>query len=102
MRVIANDLFANAVRIEGNPSTGHVGGERLRNEGADMVLVSGCKYMIFSKGIFPGESFNRRAMWLGTHLSGSHMSQDTILQVSREKKVYGLSLRQSAPSSVGP
>jgi hypothetical protein len=112
MRVIAKDLHANAVRIEGedihrleiatrlahsigltvffNPWKMNDGidgtrsylqdaaktAERLRKEGVDMVFVAGCEYTIFSKGVFPGESFMERAMWLGSQLGGSHISGD--------------------------
>lgn len=112
MRVIANDMHANAVRIEGeeihrlesaaqaahsmgltvffNPWKMNEGidrtrayfedaaetAERLRNEGVDIVFVAGCEYTIFSKGVFPGESFYERAMWLGTQFPGGHMTRD--------------------------
>ncbi|KAL4926793.1 uncharacterized protein BDV17DRAFT_299389 [Aspergillus undulatus] len=125
MRVIANDLHANAVRIEGeeisrletatraahsmgltvffNPwkmNDGFDGtcsyfeeaaktAERLRTDGVDLVFVAGCEYSIFSKGIFPGESFNERAMYLGSQLmsGGGHMPIETITEGLREKSV---------------
>ncbi|KAL5356634.1 hypothetical protein BJX96DRAFT_171793 [Aspergillus floccosus] len=122
MRVIANDMHANAVRIEGEEigrlvtaaRAAHSMGlkiffnpwkmnddidetrfyleeaaqtaEQLRNEGVDMVFVAGCEYTIFSKGIFPGESFNERAMWLGSQFPGGHMSDD-LSPALREKSV---------------
>jgi hypothetical protein len=106
MRAIANDLHANAVRIEGEEihrlvtatRSAHAVGltvffnpwkmnanvdetrtylreaaqaaEQLKNEGVDIVFVAGCEYTIFSKGVFPGDSFKERAMWLGTQLAG--------------------------------
>ena len=106
MRAIANDLHANAVRIEGEEihrlvtatRSAHAMGltvffnpwkmnanidetrtyiweaaqaaEQLKNESVDIVFVAGCEYTIFSKGIFPGDSFKERAMWLGSQLAG--------------------------------
>jgi hypothetical protein len=120
MRTIANDMHANAVRIEGedtyrletaaraahsmglkvwfNPWKMNEGvdatrayfeeaaktAEKLRNEGIGMVFIAGCEYTIFSKGVFPGESFNERAMFLGSQFSGGHMSED-LPQALREK-----------------
>lgn len=122
MRVIAKDMHANAVRIEGeeihrlesaaraahsmgltvffNPWKMNEGvdgtrayfedaaeiAEQLRNEGVDIVFVAGCEYTIFSKGIFPGESFNERAMWLGAQFPGGHMTRD-VPQALRDKSV---------------
>ncbi|KAF3025300.1 hypothetical protein E8E15_007718 [Penicillium rubens] len=60
--------------------------ERLRNEGVDVIFVAGCEYTIFSKGIFPGESFIERAMWLGSQYPDGRMSED-IPQTLREKSV---------------
>lgn len=122
MRVIANDMHANAVRIEGeeihrlecaaraahsmgltvffNPwkmnedvdgTRAYFEGaaetaERMRNEGVNVVFVAGCEYTIFSKGVFPGESFNERAMWLGAQFTSGHMTKD-VPQILREKSV---------------
>ncbi|RJE19662.1 hypothetical protein PHISCL_08000 [Aspergillus sclerotialis] len=122
MRTIANDMHANAVRIEGeeifrletaaqaahsmglkvffNPWKMNAGvdetrtyfeeaakkAEELRGKGIDMVFIAGCEYTIFSKGVFPGESFNERAIFLGSQLPGGHMSED-IPQALREKSV---------------
>ncbi|KAL4935034.1 hypothetical protein BDV06DRAFT_234774 [Aspergillus oleicola] len=123
MRVIAEGLHANAVRIEGqevnrleiatraahsmgltvffNPwkmNDGFEGtcayfeeaaktAEGLRKDGVNLVFVAGCEYSIFCKGVFPGESFNERATFLGSQLmtSGGHMSGETIPQALREK-----------------
>jgi hypothetical protein len=122
MRVIANDMHANAVRIEGeevyrlataaraahsmgltvffNPWKMNEGvdgtrayleeaaqtAEQLRNEGVHIIFVAGCEYTIFSKGIFPGDSFNERVMWFASQYPGGHMS-DEIPLVLREKSV---------------
>ncbi|PLB51396.1 hypothetical protein P170DRAFT_453152 [Aspergillus steynii IBT 23096] len=122
MRVIANEIHANAVRIEGeeisrletatraahsvglavffNPWKMGEGvdetrdylkeaaktAERLYQDGVNLIFVAGCEYTIFSKGIFPGESWNERAMWLGSHLSGGHASDD-VPRALREKSV---------------
>lgn len=122
MRVIANDMHANAVRIEGEEISrlevatraAHSAGltvffnpwkmnedidgtrayykeaaktaERLRREGVDLVFVAGCEYTIFGKGVFPGDSFNDRAAWFGTQLSGGHGLVD-VPQAVREKSV---------------
>ncbi|OJJ07900.1 hypothetical protein ASPVEDRAFT_89133 [Aspergillus versicolor CBS 583.65] len=60
--------------------------ERLRNEGIDLVFIVGCEYSIFSKGVFPGESFEERAMFLGSQFPGGHMTED-IPPALREKSV---------------
>ena len=122
MRIIANEIHANAVRIEGeeigrlvtaaraahsvgltvffNPWKMNEGidrtraylaeaaksAEHLRCKGVDLVFVAGCEYTIFSKGIFPGESFNERAMWFGAQLSSGNISGD-LPQAVRDKSV---------------
>ncbi|KAJ6188327.1 hypothetical protein N7519_003235 [Penicillium mononematosum] len=112
MRTIAKDMHANAVRIEGRRyidwqllhgllirwdsrcvdgtcayfEEAAKAAERLRNEGVDVIFVAGCEYTIFSKGVFPGESFNERAMWLGSQYPDGRMSED-IPQTLREKSV---------------
>lgn len=126
MRAIAENLHANAVRIEGeeitrlttaartaasngltvffNPWKMHAGfedtlaylveaakaAEELRKDGMELTFVAGCEYSIFSKGVFPGETFHERAMWLGSQIQsmGGHMSADMPLsQALRDKSV---------------
>ncbi|GAQ09984.1 hypothetical protein ALT_7305 [Aspergillus lentulus] len=60
--------------------------ERLRNEGIDLVFIAGCEYTIFSKGVFPGDSFNDRVMFLGRQFPSGHMIED-IPQTLRDKSV---------------
>ncbi|ODM22836.1 hypothetical protein SI65_00425 [Aspergillus cristatus] len=120
MRVIANDLHANAVRIEGeevqrlitaaraahaieltvffNPwkmnadvdetrayfEEAAEAAEQLRNEGVDIIFVAGCEYTIFSKGVFPGDSFNERGAWFGAQLAGG-FTLENIPETVREK-----------------
>ncbi|CEL10245.1 hypothetical protein ASPCAL13367 [Aspergillus calidoustus] len=122
MRAIANDLHANAVRIEGeeihrleiatrsahsmglkvffNPwkMNADIAGtrayfekaakaaERLRKGGIGLVFVAGCEYTIFGKGVFPGDTFNERAMFLGSQFVGGHLSDD-LSQALREMSV---------------
>ncbi|KAK1145675.1 hypothetical protein N8T08_003911 [Aspergillus melleus] len=122
MRIIADQLHANAVRIEGeeinrletaaraahsvgltvffNPWKMNEGvegtcayfqeaaqtAERLRLEGLDLVFVAGCEYTIFSKGVFPGDSFQERAMWLGAQLTSGDISH-AVPPSLREKSV---------------
>lgn len=122
MKTIADDLHANAVRIEGEEiarleiaaRSAHSMGlkvffnpwkmnatieetrtyfekaaksaETLRNEGIDLIFIAGCEYTIFSKGVFPGDSFNERVMFLGPHFPSGHMIED-IPQVLRDKSV---------------
>jgi hypothetical protein len=38
-------------------------------DGVDLVLVLGCEYTIFSRGCFPGATFNDRVTWLGERLA---------------------------------
>ncbi|MGW9019504.1 hypothetical protein [Priestia megaterium] len=42
--------------------------ERLRLAGVKIVFVIGCELTIFSAGIFPGNSWAERGMWLGSQL----------------------------------
>ncbi len=100
MHILAKDLHANAVRIEGEEiprlvsasQAAHAAGlkvlfnpwkmnadaeetisymkeaaveaEKLRVQGIDIIFVAGCEYTIFSKGAFPGETFNERVMFM--------------------------------------
>ena len=122
MKTIADGLYANAVRIEGEEITrlqiaarsAHSMGlkvffnpwkmnatteetrayfeeaaktaERLREEGIDLVFIAGCEYTIFNKGVFPGDSFNDRVMFLGPQFPSGHMIED-IPQALRDKSV---------------
>lgn len=121
LEAIANDLHANAVRIEGedvhrlvvaaqaahalgltvyfNPWKMHAtadetcsylceaakAAEELRVTGVDVVLVVGCEYTIFSKGVFPGESFNDRIAWFGSQVAESGISAANIPDSVRAK-----------------
>lgn len=121
MRTIADDLHANAVRIEGeeisrlvtatrlahsvgltvffNPwkmnatidetraYMGEAGqaAEQLRSDGIDIVFVAGCEYSIFSKGVFPGENFKERGMYLGTQLAGDANAMHNPTQEIQER-----------------
>ncbi|KAB2569517.1 hypothetical protein DBV05_g11807 [Lasiodiplodia theobromae] len=49
----------------------------------DIVFVAGCEYTIFSKGVFPGESFNERVAWFGSQLSGGSMAAEDLPQPVR-------------------
>ena len=60
--------------------------ERLRSEGIDLVFIAGCEYTIFSKGVFPGDSFNERVMFLGPLFPSGHMIED-IPQALLDKSV---------------
>lgn len=44
-----------------------VAAEKLRKKGVDIVFVAGCEYTIFSKGVFPGDTFNERVMFMVTN-----------------------------------
>ncbi|RAH73948.1 uncharacterized protein BO66DRAFT_426031 [Aspergillus aculeatinus CBS 121060] len=37
----------------------------------DLVFVAGCEYSIFSRGVFPGETFEERAGWFGGQLAAA-------------------------------
>ncbi|TDC80499.1 hypothetical protein [Streptomyces hainanensis] len=123
MQVIASDLHANTVRIEGekldrletasrlahaaglkvffNPwliDTGldeidaylgeaAVVAEKLRDEGVDIVFVTGCEISFFANGIFPGDSYMDRGAWLGGQFSfgGAHSDpSEELVQKSVE------------------
>lgn len=61
---------------------------RTEGEGIDIVFVAGCEYTIFSKGVFPGDSFNERAAWFGTQLAsggGPNASAHDVPEAVREK-----------------
>jgi len=58
--------------------------EQFRNEGVDIVFVSGCEYTVFSKGVFPGDSFNERGAWFGAQLAGG-FTLENIPKTVREK-----------------
>lgn len=106
MKVIAKELHASAVRIEGedierlvtaarsahaqgltvyfNPWKNNVGvdetrayfaeaaaaAERLRQEGVDIVFVTGCELTIFTDGFFPGSGWEERHHFLVAHMTG--------------------------------
>ena len=38
--------------------------EKLRLEGADLIFVTGCEYTLFNRGVFPGDTFDKRIAWL--------------------------------------
>lgn len=114
LSVIANQLHANAVRIEGEElhrlvsaaKAAHANGltvflnpwkmnagidethsyfqdaaqaaEQLRIDGVKLVLVAGCEYSIFSKGVFPGDSFIERVRWFGSQLQEGDHSMTNI------------------------
>ncbi|KNG49873.1 hypothetical protein DDE82_001581 [Stemphylium lycopersici] len=64
-----------------------IAAEQLRTSGTDIVLVAGCEYTIFSKGVFPGDTFNERVTWLGEQLTstkGADMHQNLPISI-REK-----------------
>jgi hypothetical protein len=60
--------------------------EGLRNEGIDLVFVAGCEYTIFGKGVFPGDTFNERVMFMASQFFGCHLSDD-LSQALCEKSV---------------
>ncbi|KAL4963266.1 uncharacterized protein BDV14DRAFT_202094 [Aspergillus stella-maris] len=120
MKTIANELHANAVRIEGEEidrlvvaaRSAHAVGlkvffnpwkmnatidqteeyfeeaaktaEKLRSKGIDLIFIAGCEYTIFSKGVFPGDSFIDRVMFLGPLFPKGHRVED-IPQALRDK-----------------
>lgn len=59
--------------------------EQLRVDGVDITLVVGCEYTIFSKGVFPGDSFNERVSWLGGQISDMGMSKANLPESVRTK-----------------
>ncbi|KAL4947800.1 hypothetical protein BDW69DRAFT_204003 [Aspergillus filifer] len=60
--------------------------EQLRSEGIDLVFIAGCEYTIFSKGVFPGDSFIDRVMFLGPLFPTGHKIED-IPQTLRDKSI---------------
>ena len=38
--------------------------EKLRLKGADLIFVTGCEYTLFNRGVFPGDTFDKRIAWL--------------------------------------
>lgn len=37
--------------------------EKLRLKGADLIFVTGCEYTLFNRGVFPGDTFDKRIAW---------------------------------------
>ncbi|KAK1625718.1 hypothetical protein BDP81DRAFT_483563 [Colletotrichum phormii] len=92
LKVIASDLHANAVGIEGESiqrladaariahslglavrtylAEAAQAAEDLREEGLDIVFVSQCEYTIFNEGVFPGRNLNlmERVKWLSEQM----------------------------------
>ncbi|OJZ80162.1 hypothetical protein ASPFODRAFT_53912 [Aspergillus luchuensis CBS 106.47] len=60
--------------------------ETLRNEGINLVFIAGCEYTTFSKGVFPGDSFNDRVRFVGPQFPSGHRIED-IPQALRDKSV---------------
>lgn len=50
--------------------------EQLREEGVDIVFVTGCELSIFTEGIYPGSSFMERGMWMGSQLTNPESETD--------------------------
>jgi hypothetical protein len=78
--------------------------EQLREEGVDVIFVAGCEYTIFGKGIFPGDSFSERGMWLGTQLSSGRPSgciPDTLREKSIELNEALLSFAEAIRARFG-
>ncbi|KAI5356503.1 hypothetical protein Slin14017_G130640 [Septoria linicola] len=61
--------------------------EELRLAGVDLILVITCEYSIFSKGVFPGETFNDRASWMGQQFREAAMSPRVLPETTRNKSV---------------
>ena len=57
--------------------------EILRKRGFDITFVAGCEYTLFSKGAFPGETFDERFKWL-VSLGESGKSKDEIIATMTE------------------
>ncbi|OJJ97780.1 hypothetical protein ASPACDRAFT_1890317 [Aspergillus aculeatus ATCC 16872] len=45
----------------------------------DLVFVAGCEYSIFSRGVFPGETFEERAGWFGGQLAAAAAAAATAV-----------------------
>lgn len=73
--------------------------EQLRNEGVDIVFVAGCEYKIFSKGVFPDDSFNERGAWFGAQLPGGYTLED-IPETVREKSTKLNEILQSFAEAI--
>lgn len=73
--------------------------EELRLAGVDIVLVITCEYSIFSRGVFPGETFNERASWMGNQFEETGMTHGNLPETIRDKSVE-LNKILSALSSV--
>lgn len=138
LSVIANELHANAVRIEGEEihrlvsaaHAAHANGltvflnpwkmnasidetysyfqeaasaaEQLRMAGVDLVLVAGCEYSIFGKGVFPGDSFSERTKWFGSQLQEGSHSMSNIPKSVGEKMPNLNRILQSFANAIRP
>lgn len=133
INVIANDLHANAIRIEGevierlvvaanlahkagltvffNPwkmnasidetreylAAAAVEAEKLRADGVDIVLVVGCELSIFTDGIYPGESFMERGMWMASRqgdTSGSAALEERAVVLNEALALFAKTVRE--------
>lgn len=59
--------------------------EKLRLEGLEIVLIVGCEYSIFSRGVFPGETFNERVVWMTGQVGETGMSHRNLPEALGEK-----------------
>lgn len=57
--------------------------EELRRQGVDLVFVAGCEYTLFSKGAFPGDTFDERIGWL-TNLGKASKSPEEAMNKLNE------------------
>lgn len=56
--------------------------EALRKKGIDLTFVAGCEYTIFSKGAFPGDTFNERLQWMVSKMGGNPNFADATADMS--------------------
>jgi hypothetical protein len=78
--------------------------EQLRIEGADIIFVAGCKYIIFSKRVFPSDCFKEQVAWLGAQMSpdtdlAQNIPNSCVSGRRNRKKSCALSPKASVPYS---
>lgn len=82
-------VLFNPWKMEANPeetvnymTEAAASAEKLRKEGIDLTFVAGCEYTLFCKGAFPGDSFDKRMLFLTTLAQDPEAAPDKIKEAN--------------------
>ena len=78
-------MNADAVELRSYYAEAAVEAEKLKQDGVDIIYVTGCEYPIFNKGIFPGDTLAERLAWLSSQLAGFDAENPVVPQAMRNK-----------------